>query len=100
MIVWLINFIRSDSIGYVWFLASRLAIVVPPLQLLFTIIAVNSYGKRDEVSNSWFGTTLTVSSSGVATIPLRIGGVSDYKYLMFKDQNSVPIPSGNYSMAA
>jgi hypothetical protein len=26
--------------------------------------------------------------------------VSDYKYLLFKDQDSVPIPSKNYSMAA
>ena len=68
-IVWLINIIRFNSIGYVWFWASRLAIGVPSLQLLFTILAVTSYGTRDEVSNSWFGTTLTVSSSGVATIP-------------------------------
>jgi|688.fasta_scaffold482269_1 hypothetical protein len=72
--------------------------------LMITLIVYNyfKYGTRVQVAKSWFGTTLTVSN-GIAVIGSNLLGsawVSDYEYLLFKDEASVPIPSGNYSMAA
>ena len=46
-VIWLINIIRFDSIGYVWWGASRIATAIPIINIIFAVIAVTSYGTRD-----------------------------------------------------
>ena len=103
-LLWMLYFVYGHdggTIHMIWWKFSQVSALGVLLTLILTIVAQQSYGTRDEVSNSWFGTTLTVNN-GVATLGTNTlsGWISDYKYLLFKDQDSVPIPYANYSMGA
>lgn len=76
----------GGTIHMIWWRLSQGTAGIALITLILTALARQSYGTRDEVAMSWFGTTLTVDLHGVAKIGTDTpsGWVSDYKYLLFR----------------
>jgi len=81
-----------------WRMTQAIAIL-PPLILILVIIASLSYGKRSDVYNSWYGGDFTIIGS-TYSIMRPTNWVSDYKYLMWKDQKALSVPQENYTLMA
>ena len=76
----------GGTIHMIWWRLSQGTALGALISFILVAVARQSYGTRDEVAMSWFGTTLSVIN-GIAKIGTDTpsGWVSDYKYLLFRD---------------
>ena len=95
-IFWIANMAWDNDGGqihFVWLTLTQYFVMVPFCTFFQTIYAYLNYGSQEEVFYSWSGSKTFSAAYIVATDPVPM-----YRFLMWRDVNSVAVPSGSYDL--